>query len=136
MNPRISSRSRDRIRLLSPAAASQQHRHLTEGFDLADSWATDGHKWPNVGYDCGIAMVRNPAAVRAAMAIAHKILVAAYHMLANGSDYRDLGEAYLDRIGRRAATHSLVRRLERLGFHAVDRVYRRPSQPRGRVPSR
>jgi len=51
------------------------------------------------------------------MAIAHKILVAAYHMLANGSDYRDLGEAYLDRIGRRAATHSLVRRLERLGFH-------------------
>src|SRR5580765_2921516 len=51
------------------AAASPRYRHLTEGFGDADSWATDGHKWPNVGYDCGIALVRDPGALRGAMAM-------------------------------------------------------------------
>jgi glutamate/tyrosine decarboxylase-like PLP-dependent enzyme len=51
------------------AAASPRYRRLTDGFDLADSWATDGHKWPNVGYDCGIALVRNADAVQAAMSV-------------------------------------------------------------------
>jgi glutamate/tyrosine decarboxylase-like PLP-dependent enzyme len=51
------------------AAVSPLYRHLTGGFEQADSWATDGHKWPNVGYDCGIALVRDARALRQAMAV-------------------------------------------------------------------
>jgi glutamate/tyrosine decarboxylase-like PLP-dependent enzyme len=49
------------------AAASPRYRHLVEGHDGADSWATDGHKWLNVPYDCGYAFVRDPAAHAAAL---------------------------------------------------------------------
>jgi len=42
------------------ASTSQEHRHLTQGVELADSWATDGHKWLNVPYDSGYAFVRHP----------------------------------------------------------------------------
>jgi aromatic-L-amino-acid decarboxylase len=51
------------------AAASLEYRKWTKGFDQADSWATDGHKWPNVGYDCGIALVRDPNILKDAMSI-------------------------------------------------------------------
>src|ERR687883_277200 len=49
--------------------------------------------------------------LRAALAIAHKIVVAAYYMLAGGVVYRDLGEAYLDQIGERRTVANLQRRL-------------------------
>ena len=58
-------------------------------------------------------------ALRAALAIAHKILVAAYHMLAKGVSYRELGEAYLDQLSQGRTAAKLKRRLERLGYHVV-----------------
>jgi glutamate/tyrosine decarboxylase-like PLP-dependent enzyme len=48
-------------------AASSAYRHLLAGFDAADSWATDGHKWLNVPYDCGYAFVADPNAHRGSM---------------------------------------------------------------------
>ena len=49
------------------AAASPTLRHLVAGHDRADSWATDGHKWLNVPYDCGVALCKHPADHAAAM---------------------------------------------------------------------
>jgi glutamate/tyrosine decarboxylase-like PLP-dependent enzyme len=45
------------------AAAAPQHAHLMAGYDGADSWATDAHKWLNVPYDSGLAFVRDQEAL-------------------------------------------------------------------------
>ncbi len=50
------------------AAASPRLRKLMEGADLADSWATDGHKWLNVPQDSGYVFVADSNAHRGAFA--------------------------------------------------------------------
>ena len=56
------------------AKAAPSLRYLTEGLELADSWATDAHKWLNVPYDSGLAFSRDAHALRATMAITAEYL--------------------------------------------------------------
>ncbi|HQZ13077.1 MAG TPA: aminotransferase class V-fold PLP-dependent enzyme [Devosia sp.] len=49
------------------ARATPTHKHLTAGIELADSWGTDGHKWLQVPYDCGFAIVKDREAHQRAM---------------------------------------------------------------------
>ncbi|MFZ0455621.1 MAG: aminotransferase class V-fold PLP-dependent enzyme [Ignavibacteriaceae bacterium] len=51
------------------ASAAPSKKHLTDGIDLADSWATDAHKWLNVPYDSGLAFVKDSESLRAAMSL-------------------------------------------------------------------
>ena len=51
------------------AAVAPERAQLVRGIGTADSWATDAHKWLNVPYDSGLAFVRDPEPLRAAMGV-------------------------------------------------------------------
>ena len=53
---------------------------------------------------------------RAAVAIAHKILVSICHMFSQHVSYNDLGDLYLDKLNKNHLIRNLVHRLERLGY--------------------
>jgi glutamate/tyrosine decarboxylase-like PLP-dependent enzyme len=90
------------------AAASPRHRHLADGVELADSWATDAHKWLNVAYDSGVVAVADPAAHRAAMSVR-----AAYLAPATGGE-RD-GFDWAPEASRRARGFAIYAALRSLG---------------------
>jgi glutamate/tyrosine decarboxylase-like PLP-dependent enzyme len=99
------------------AAASPRYRHLVRGVDSADSWATDGHKWLNVPYDCGYAFVADPRSHRDSMS--HR---AAY--LIHDEDARDQMDwnPEWSRRGRGFPTYAALRQLGRTGVaNLVDR---------------
>lgn len=88
------------------AAASPQYSALVNGCNDADSWATDAHKWLNVPYDSGLAFVRDPEMLRAAMS-----LTAAY--LPQG-DHREPSQ-YVPELSRRARGVEIWAALKSLG---------------------
>jgi glutamate/tyrosine decarboxylase-like PLP-dependent enzyme len=57
------------------AAAAPERAHLTRGIEAADSWSVDAHKWLNVPYDSGMAIVRQAEHLRGAMALSASYLV-------------------------------------------------------------
>jgi transposase len=56
---------------------------------------------------------------KAAMAVAHKILIAIFHMLQRGTAFADLGGDYLDRVNKHRTAKRLVQRLDRLGYNVM-----------------
>jgi transposase len=53
---------------------------------------------------------------RAAVAVAHSILIIIYHLLRDGGEYRDLGQAYFDERDKDRVTRRLIQRLQNLGL--------------------
>ena len=100
------------------AAASPELRHLVAGVARADSWATDAHKWLNVGYDSGFVAGRDPRAHRAAMSA----VPAAYLM--QDKAHRDSWEFVLD-SSRRARGFIIYAALRSLGRNGVRELVER-----------
>jgi len=91
------------------AAAAPAYRHLVHGYEAADSWATDAHKTLNVPYDCGLAIVRDPPALRSAMSMHGDYLI---HDAA-GDPFEKVPE--LSRRGRAFTVWAVLRSLGRRG---------------------
>jgi len=93
------------------ARVAPSRAHLTDGIELADSWATDGHKWLNVPYDSGLAFVRDGDALRAAMAITAEYLPTV-------SEHRNPSD-YTPELSRRARGVDIWAALRSLGRRGV-----------------
>ncbi len=97
------------------ARACGETRHLAQGVELADSWATDGHKWLQTPYDSGYAIVRHELAHRRAFTIA------ASYLPQSAEGERDPSH-YVPELSRRArgfATWAIIKHLGRSGIAAM-----------------
>lgn len=108
------------------AACSPRYHHLTKGFDQSDSLATDAHKWPNAGYDCGIVLVREPRHLRAAMSVS-----AAYYHPGQGREPLH----YTPEMSRRARGVELWGALRALGRNGLAELVERTCRHRSASPT-
>jgi glutamate/tyrosine decarboxylase-like PLP-dependent enzyme len=97
------------------ARTSAALRDRADGIELADSWATDAHKWLNVPYDSGIVIVRHPEDHRAAMTA-----TAAYLVQTSGVE-RDAVDwvPEFSRRGRGVPVYAAIRALGRSGVESL-----------------
>ncbi len=92
-------------------ATSSKYRHLLAGAEMADSWATDGHKWLNLPFDSGQVFVAHPTAHRAAFAQDASYSIPS-HELRNQKDWNP----EWSRRGRGFAAYAALRALGRVGI--------------------
>src|SRR5829696_5598507 len=90
------------------AAASPRLQALVAGADGADSWALDAHKWLNVPYDCGVAIVADAEAHAAAMSATAEYLLASDDGLTRTPE--------MSRRGRQVPVYAALRHLGRSGL--------------------
>jgi len=99
------------------AGASDRFRHFVDGIEVADSWATDGHKWLNVPFDCGFAFVSDSESHRASMASKAPY----FTLAADARDQMDWNPEW-SRRSRCFAAYAAIRQLGRQGIaQLVDR---------------
>lgn len=101
-----------------------ERKNVTTGLDRADSWAVDGHKWLQIPYDSGFAIVRDADAHRRAMAIAASYLTESPEDGRNPTSYNP----ELSRRARGFAAWSVLRCLGRNGV--IDLIRRHCSLAR------
>jgi glutamate/tyrosine decarboxylase-like PLP-dependent enzyme len=97
------------------ARAADSLRQLADGIEGADSWGVDAHKWLNVPYDSGIAIVAHPAAHRASMAQRASYLLRAEGERRDGMDWTP--EA--SRRARAVPVYAVLKALGRDGVRAL-----------------
>lgn len=100
------------------ARAAPERAVLARGAERADSWAVDGHKWLQVPYDSGFAIVRDAAAMQRTMAIAASYLGAAPGDARNPSNY-------VPELSRRARGFAVWAVLQALGRAGVSELVER-----------
>jgi glutamate/tyrosine decarboxylase-like PLP-dependent enzyme len=100
------------------AAAVPELRSQVTGIERADSWATDAHKWLNVPYDSGLAIVAEAAPHRAALG-----LKASY--LQRGADEERVGMDWAPESSRRARGIPLYALIRSLGRDGIAELVRR-----------
>jgi glutamate/tyrosine decarboxylase-like PLP-dependent enzyme len=111
------------------AAASPGRAHLVAGVESADSWATDAHKWLNVPYDSGLAIVRDPALHGRTMGYS------AAYLAGSGRDDYSLGDLVPD-SSRRARGFAVWAALRELGRTGVADLVERTCLLAGRMAER
>ncbi|MEO6509795.1 MAG: aminotransferase class V-fold PLP-dependent enzyme, partial [Nocardioides sp.] len=111
------------------AAASPGRAHLVDGVGLADSWATDAHKWLNVPYDSGLAIVRDPDVHGRTMSYS------AAYLAGSGRSGYSMGDLVPD-SSRRARGFAVWAALRELGRAGVSDLVERSCLLAGRMAER